>query len=174
MAMVGEKAPEWTSTAFYQGKRKAIDHMDYDMLWHVIYWWPFDFAGICNSEVHGFQMLYERFLSINVRLIGVSCDSFFSHEQWFKSQSFNNMTRPTHPIVADNNHSMTKAFGFYNESMGCAYRATVLIAPDREIKSMSVNHLPVARDPRDIWVTAQGFVSGKLCSLPIRQKIAGM
>ena len=174
MAMVGEKAPEWSASAYYQGKKKNISFRDFENQWHVIYWWPFDFTGICNSEIHGFQTLYERFLSMNVRLIGVSCDSYFVHEQWFKSPSFNSMNRPTHPILADNTHVMTKDFGVFNESVGCAFRATMLIAPDREIKSLSVNHLPVARDPRDMLVTAQAFVSGKVCSLPTRQKISGM
>ena len=174
MAMVGEKAPEWSGSAYFQGKKANISFRDFENQWHVMYWWPFDFTGVCNSEIHGFQMLYERFLSINVRLIGISCDSYFVHEQWFKSASFNNVNRPTHPIIADNNHVISKAFGVLNESVGCAFRATMLIAPDREIKSLSVNHLPVARDPRDMLVTAQGFVSGKVCSLPTRQKIAGM
>ena len=171
MAMVGETAPEWSATAYLQGKRVAISHRDFTDSWHIIYWWPFSFTGICNSEIHGFQSMYERFMNINVNLIGISCDSFFVHEQWFKSGSFNSGNRPTHPIISDTTREMTKAFGFYNETGGCAYRATVLIAPDREIKSLTVNHLPVARDPRDIFVTAQAFLSNKGCSLPVRLRL---
>lgn len=173
MAMVGEKAPEWTASAYFQGKKISIGSQDFENQWYVMYWWPFDYAGICNSEIHGFQMLYERFKSINVHLVGISCDSYFVHEQWFKSASFSNINRPTHPIVADNTHELSTLFGVYNDSLGCSFRATMLIAPDTEIKSMSVNHLSVARDPRDILVTAQAFVSGKACSLPTRQKIQG-
>ena len=80
MAMVGEKAPEWSGTAYLQGKRVSISHRDFEDAWHIIYWWPFSFTGICNSEIHGFQSMYERFLSIN-------------------AVSYTHLTLPTTPYV---------------------------------------------------------------------------
>jgi len=169
--MIGEKAPDWSATTYENGSRGKLSSADLTGSWYVLYWWPFDFTGICNSEVHGFEALHSAFQELGVRLVGASCDSFHSHRTWFQSADFNDSNRPTHSIVADNTHAVTKAFGFYNEAVGCAYRAAVLVSPEGEIKSLTVNHLPVAREPEDILTTARAFVKGGGCKLTDRRSL---
>jgi alkyl hydroperoxide reductase subunit AhpC len=172
MISVGKKTPKWRATVYDNGKKEQLSSSDLAGSWYLMYWWPFDFTGVCNSEVLGFQALEEQFKSIGVQLIGASCDSFHSHRTWFgDSVAFPNGA-PSHPIVADNKHNITKNFGFYNKAIGCAVRATVLVDPDGVVRSASANFLPVARDPQDALTTARAFVAGGACPLPKRADYA--
>jgi alkyl hydroperoxide reductase subunit AhpC len=167
MTMVGQKAPVWTATAYHNGEKKTLSSTELAGQWYVIYWWPFDFTGICNSEVIGFQELASEFESNDVVLIGASCDSFHSHRNWVASDDFPEPI--THPLIADNTHRLTTDFGFYFEAVGCALRGTVLVNPDGVVMSTGCNFLPVAREPKDVLTTAIAFKSGA-CSLPKRRE----
>ena len=50
---------------------------------------------------------------------------------------------------------------------------TVLVSPEGEVKSVACNHLPVARDPRDVLTTAKAFAAGGACTLPNRVELRG-
>ncbi len=47
--------------------------------------------------------------------------------------------------------------------MGIAYRGTVVIDDKGIVRSMSVNDLPVGRNPKEVLRTVQAFQSGGLC-----------
>ena len=101
-------------------------------------------------------------------MIGASCDSFHSHRTWFgDAKAFPNGA-PTHSIIADNKHQVTKDFGFYLKDVGCAVRGTALVDKEGIVRSIGANFLNVARDPKDALVTAKAFVRGGGCSLPDR------
>tara|TARA_R110000765_G_scaffold426485_1_gene542283 strand:- start:36 stop:533 length:498 start_codon:yes stop_codon:yes gene_type:complete len=155
---------------YNKGKKETLSSKDLKGSWYVIYWWPFDFTGICNSEVVGFQSVYNEFKELGVKLIGASCDSYFSHKQWFENTPyFGDETRPQHPVIADKNHKITTDFGFYNEVLGSPHRGTVIVNPDGVVMSFSCNHSSVALDPEDVLATATAFASGVGCNLPTLQ-----
>lgn len=169
MISIGQAAPSWSGATFHQGAKGALSSADLAGKWYVMYWWPFDFTGVCNSEIIGFQALEQEFASIGVTLIGASCDSFFSHQKWFADSAAFPNGAPNHPILADNSHKITTDFGFYLADVGCAVRGTVLVDPTGVVRSVTANFLPVARDPNDILITARAFVNGGACTLPNRK-----
>jgi peroxiredoxin (alkyl hydroperoxide reductase subunit C) len=162
MSMVGKPEPEWKAAAYVKGEQKTLSSADYNGKWHVLYWYPLDFTFVCPTEIKGFQSLSGDFKDDNVEIIGVSTDSFFSHANWFKDRK----TFPeeiTHPVLADTNHAVTKAFGVLKDDMGVAYRATVIVDDKGIIRSVSVNDLSVGRSPNEILRTVQALQSGGLC-----------
>lgn len=162
MAQIGQKAPEWQSAAYVNGEQKTIGNKDFEGKWHVIYWYPLDFTFVCPTEIRGFQELLGEFDDDDVAVIGASTDSFFSHKAWFADgKTFNE--KITHPVIADTNHSVTRAFGVLNEDMGVGYRATVIVDDKGIVRSMVVNDLDVGRSPKETLRTVQGFLSGGLC-----------
>ena len=170
MIQINEEAPVWVADIYNKGKKETLSSEDLKGSWYVIYWWPFDFTGICNSEVVGFQSVHDKFEELGIKLIGASCDSYFSHQQWFENTPyFNDESRPQHLIIADKNHKITTDFGFYNEEMGCPYRGTVIVNPAGVVVSFACNHLSVARDPEDVLATAAAFSSGGGCNLSTLQ-----
>lgn len=162
MSNVGKKAPEWTATAYVKGEQKKISSQDYAGKWHVLYWYPLDFTFVCPTEIRGFQSNIGNFKDDGCEVIGVSTDSFFSHKAWFGDRSV--FPEPiTHPVIADTNHSVTRAFGVLNEALGVGYRATIVVDPHGVIRSEVINDLQVGRSPTETLRTVQAFQSGGLC-----------
>ena len=68
MISIGTKAPNFTATIYNNGNKESLSSEDLAGSWYVIYWWPFDFTGICNSEIIGFQELEKEFAELaNIR-----------------------------------------------------------------------------------------------------------
>ena len=172
MSLVGKKVKKWSATVFdssVEGQTTTLSSEELKGSWYVIYWWPFDFTGICTSEVLGFQALEQSFAELNVTLIGASCDSIHSHKNWFSSDAFEKP--PAHKIIADKSAKITRQFKFYNKKIACALRAYVLVNPEGVVMSEGANFLSVAREPKDILATAKAFVQGEGCSLNKRRKL---
>ncbi|MCL4135051.1 UNVERIFIED_CONTAM: hypothetical protein GTU68_057809 [Idotea baltica] len=161
--MIGQPTPEWESAAFVNGEQKSVSSADYKGKWHVIYWYPLDFTFVCPTEIRGFQELIEDFADDGIEVIGASTDSFYSHKAWFEDgETFESPI--THPVLADTNHSVTKAFGVLNEGLGVGYRATVIVDDEGIVRSCSVNDLSAGRSPSEVLRTAQALMSGGLCA----------
>lgn len=162
MVMVGEKAPEWTATAYVRGEQKTISSKDVAGKWHVIYWYPLDFTFVCPTEIRGFQELADEFKDEGVEVIGASTDSFYSHKAWFEDgKTFTQ--KISHPVVADTSHTFTNAFGVLKPELGAAYRATVIVDDKGVVRAVNVNDLSVGRSPRETLRTVQALKSGGLC-----------
>lgn len=162
MAQIGQKAPEWISVAYVNGEQKTLNSNDFQGKWHVLYWYPLDFTFVCPTEIQGFQSLLDDFDDDNIAVIGASTDSYFSHEAWFKDRElFPNEI--THPVLADTNHSVSRAFGVLKEDEGIAFRATVIVDPEGIIRAVSMNDLSVGRSPKEVLRQVQAFQAGGLC-----------
>ena len=147
MSMIGQKEPEWAGTAYHKGEQKKLSSKDFAGKWHVLYWYPLDFTFVCPTEIRGFQDHLKDFSDDKIDVIGVSTDSFFSHKAWFADRK----TFPkeiTHPVIADTNHAVSRAFGVLKEDQGIAYRATVVVDDKGSHPRLPVNDPPWAAAPR--------------------------
>lgn len=162
MTLVGQKAPEWTASAYVKGEDKQISSADYTGKWYVMYWYPLDFTFVCPTEIRGFQALQADFADDGISVIGCSTDSFHSHKAWFADKS-TFAEEITHPVIGDTSHEVTKAFGVLKEDMGVGFRATVVVDPEGVIRSMVVNDLSAGRSPAETLRTVQALQSGGLC-----------
>jgi alkyl hydroperoxide reductase subunit AhpC len=160
--MIGKPEPAWRALAYVNGEQKTVSNEDFRGKWHVLYWYPLDFTFVCPTEIKGFQSLGNDFKDEGTAVIGVSTDSFYSHKNWFADRK----TFPqeiTHPVIADTNHAVSRAFGVLKEDQGVAFRATVIVDDKGIIRAMSVNDLSVGRSPKEILRTVQALKSGGLC-----------
>lgn len=162
MNLVGQKAPAWESAAYVNGEEKVISSKDYEGKWHVLYWYPLDFTFVCPTEIRGFQSLIGEFKDEGVEVVGASTDSFFSHSKWFADRD-TFAEEITHPVLADTNHSVTKAFDVIKGDQGIAYRATIIVDNEGIIRSYSVNDLSLGRSPKETLRSVQALMSGGLC-----------
>ena len=160
--LIGQPEPEWQGVAYINGDQKHISSKDFEGKWHVLYWYPLDFTFVCPTEIVGFQKLLGDFRDDGVELIGASTDSFFSHNAWFADREIF-PEAITHPVLADTNHSVSRAFGVLKEDAGIAFRATVIVDDKGIIRSVSINDTEVGRSPAEVLRTVQAFQSGGLC-----------
>lgn len=160
--MIGQKAPEWKAEAYINGDKKTIKSKDFKDKWYVLYWYPLDFTFVCPTEIRGFQSLLNDFSEGGVEVVGVSTDSYFSHNAWFADREI--FPEPiSHPVIADTNHKVSRAFGVLKEDAGIAYRGTVIVDPKGVIRSITINDTEVGRSPEETLRTVQAFQSGGLC-----------
>ena len=162
MSLIGQKSPEWSSVAYVNGEEKTLSNKDFEGKWHVLYWYPLDFTFICPTEIRGFQEKSDDFADDGISVIGCSTDSFFSHKAWFADR--NTFSQEiTHPVLADTNHEVSRAFGVLKDDAGIAFRATVVVDDQGIVRSYSVNDLSAGRSPAEILRTVQALQSGGLC-----------
>lgn len=162
MSLIGKKAPEWSAKAYHNGKETTVSNKDFEGKWHILYWYPLDFTFICPTEIRGFEELASELKDEGIALVGASTDSYHSHRAWFADRT----TFPqeiTHPVLADTNHAVTKAFDVLKEDEGIAYRATVIVDPKGVVRSVAVNDTDAGRSPRETLRTVQALMSGGLC-----------
>jgi len=168
MNLIREHVPDWESPAYHSGQRVIIRSRDLAGKWYVVYWYPLDFTSVCPTEIRGFQKLVHDFEDDDIVLIGASTDSFHCHQAWFADQKVF-PDEVTHPILADTNHSVSKAFGVLNEKEGIAYRAVAIVDSGGRVRSISINDTDVGRSPGEVLRTVQAFQSGGLCGADWRK-----
>jgi alkyl hydroperoxide reductase subunit AhpC len=95
-------------------------------------------------------------------VIGASTDSFFSHKAWFADRHIFPQ-QITHPVLADTNHSVSRAFGVLKEDAGIAYRASVVLDDKGVIRAHYVNDVQVGRSPAEVLRVIQALQSGGYC-----------
>lgn len=163
MELIGTQAPEWCATAYQQGEEIQLSSREYLGKWYVLYWYPLDFTFVCPTEIRGFQAMLGDFRAEGVEVAGASTDSYFSHKHWFADRKVFR-DEITHPVIADTNHAVSRAFDVLKEDQGIAYRATVIVDDQGVIRSLSVNDLGAGRSPTEVLRTVQALKSGGLCA----------
>jgi peroxiredoxin len=121
---VGDHAPEFTlkdqngndvSLADYRGTRNV-----------VLVFYPFTFTGVCQGELCELRDDPASFEAADAQVIAISCDTRHAQAQWAQQQGF------TFPVLSDfwPHGATAKAYGVFNEDLGCANRATFVIDKD--------------------------------------------
>ena len=163
MQLIGSPAPEWSATAYHNGEEVLLSSSHYRGSWPVLYWYPLDFTFVCPTEIRGFQSMLADFREEGAEVVGVSTDSFFSHQSWFADRKIF-ADEITHPVIADTSHAVSRAFGVLKEDQGVAYRATVIVDDKGVVRSVGVNDLGAGRSPAEVLRTLQALKSGGLCA----------
>jgi mycoredoxin-dependent peroxiredoxin len=117
----GKPAPEFTlkdqagndvSLADYRGKQPV-----------VLVFYPFTFTGVCQGELCEIRDDPSTFEDKGAAVLAISCDTRHAQAQWAEQQGF------TFPVLSDfwPHGEVAKAYGVFNEQLGCANRASFVI-----------------------------------------------
>ena len=118
---VGQEAPsfelkdqsgEVVSLASFRGQ-KAV----------AVVFYPFTFTGVCEGELCQLRDDIADFEAAGVQVLAISCDTRFAQQQWAEAKGY------TFPVLSDfwPHGEVAKAYGVFNDVVGCANRATFLI-----------------------------------------------
>ncbi len=145
--LVGKKAPDFTASAVEKGQ--IIENFklsDYSGQYIVLFFYPLDFTFVCPTELHAFSDKITEFKKRNVKVVGVSVDSHFSHLAWLNTpKSKGGIEGVEYPIVSDLNKSISKDYDVLVEGAGIAYRGLFLLDKDHVVRHQVVNDLPLGR-----------------------------
>jgi len=106
---------------------------------------PFAFTGTCTGELCAIRDDLASFQNDNVQVIAVSCDSPFTQKVFAEQEGYK------FPVLADfwPHGAAAKAYGIFNEDLGCAMRGTFIIDKEGIIRWTVVNGLGDARNNGD-------------------------
>jgi peroxiredoxin len=95
----------------------------------VLVFYPFTFTGVCQGELCSLRDDLSDFEQVKAQVLAISCDSRHAQKQWSEQQGFN------FPVLSDfwPHGAVAKAYGVFNEQLGCANRATFVIDPRGDV-----------------------------------------
>ncbi len=112
----------------------------------VLVFYPFTFTGVCRGELCELRDDAPMFLDASAQVIAVSCDTRHAQAQWAEQQGFE------FPVLSDfwPHGATAKAYGVFNEQLGCANRATFVIGRDgRVVARFASGNLATPRERAD-------------------------
>jgi len=111
----------------------------------VVLFIPFAFTGTCTGELCALRDDLAPFQNENVQLLAISCDSMFTQRIFAEQEGYK------FPVLADfwPHGAAAKAYGIFNEELGCAMRGTFIIDKEGILRWQIVNGLGDARNIAD-------------------------
>ena len=137
----GDMAPEFELMDETKTKVKLSDLRGKKV---VLLFYPMDFSPVCTTEHCSFGPDLPRIAGASDTVVlGVCCDSPFSHEAYKKQYNI-----PYH-LLADPTRKMAKAYGMWagEEPYNCTKRGTVII--DKQGRIALYQEVPM-REPRKV------------------------
>lgn len=147
--LIGQLAPDFTATAIMPDNTINENFELHEYLsgsTGVLFFWPLDFTFVCPTEIIAFDHRLKTFEEKNVKVVGVSVDSAYTHLAWKKTPVSEGGIGPVKfPVVSDLSKSISRSYGILlNESV--ALRGTFLIDRKGVVRHMVVNDLPLGRN----------------------------
>ena len=92
----------------------------------ALVFYPFTFTGVCEGELCALRDDFSEFENAGVQVLAVSCDSRHAQRVWAEQQGYQ------FPVLSDfwPHGAVAKAYGVFNDPLGCANRATFVIDKD--------------------------------------------
>jgi peroxiredoxin len=111
----------------------------------VVLFIPFAFTGTCTGELCALRDDLAPFQNDNVQLLAISCDSMFTQRIFAEQEGYK------FPVLTDfwPHGAAAKAYGIFNEELGCAMRGTFIIDKEGILRWQIVNGLGDARNIAD-------------------------
>ena len=118
---VGTEAPDFELPASTGDKVRLSSYRGESNVALVFY--PFTFTGVCRGELCDLRDDLRSFEAAGVQVLAVSCDSVHSQRKWAEEEGF------SFPLLSDfwPHGEATRAYGVFNEELGCAMRHTFVI-----------------------------------------------
>jgi len=178
--LVGKQAPDFTALAFLGNNEiKQLRFSEFTKgKYAVVFFYPLDFTFVCPSELIAFDHRLDEFKKRNVKVIGVSIDSQFTHLAWKNTPvDKGGIGQVRYPLVADIKHEICQAYDVETAG-GIALRGSFLIDRGGVVRHQVVNDGPLGRNIDEMirMVDALQFTEehGEVCPAGWQKGKAGM
>ena len=106
------------SLSDYRGKKNVL-----------IVFYPLAFTGTCQGELCAVRDDLPKFENDDAAILAISVGASPTHKIWAGEQGY------TFPLLSDfwPHGAVAKAYGVFNEQLGCANRATFVIDPEGKV-----------------------------------------
>ena len=148
MVKLNEKVENFKSMAFYDNSFKEVSLEDYKNKFVVLFFYPADFTFVCPTELEDMADNYEKVKEIGGEILSISTDTHFVHKAWWDASS--SIQKIKFPMLGDPNHHLANQFGVLRDGQGVSDRATIIIDPDRLVKSIEITDEPIGRNAEEL------------------------
>ena len=179
--VVTNKAVDFTASAVLGSNEIVEDFNLYKNIGEkgaVVFFYPKDFTFVCPSEIIAFDHRYQDFKSKGIEVIGVSCDSEFTHLAW-KNTPVNagGIGKVQFPLVSDITKDIARSFDILFGN-AVALRGSFLLDKDGTVRHAVINDLPLGRNIDEMlrMVDTMLFTNehGEVCPAGWQKGDAGM
>lgn len=156
-------APHFTAPAYLPATddvNGTVSLDDYQGKWLLLFFYPLDFTFVCPTELIELGKLADKFKEINCEVLVGSIDSTFSHQAWIKQDA--RLKNISFPFLSDISKKVGTAYNIVCDD-GMHLRGAFIIDPEGILRSMTINDLPVGRNPEELLRTIKAFQTGDLC-----------
>ncbi len=122
----GEKAPDFTLMDQDKNEWTLSEALKKGEV--VLCFYPLDFSPVCSTEMKCVTDEMSRFADKGAQVVGISCDSFFTHKAWAEQMGLQQT------LLADMHRQVCKAYGLYFPDLNVAARGTVVVGQDGTVK----------------------------------------
>jgi len=145
---LGEVVPDFEAVTTH-GKIKLSD---FKGKWVILFSHPADFTPVCTTEFVAFAKIHEELVKRNVKLIGLSIDSVYSHIAWVRRIKEKLGVEIPFPVIADLDMKVANLFGMIHPGMSstAAVRTVFFIDPEMKLRAMIYYPLNVGRNMNEI------------------------
>jgi peroxiredoxin (alkyl hydroperoxide reductase subunit C) len=149
MLLIGEKVPDFeaiTTDGPIKFSEWAKDS------WVILFSHPADFTPVCTTEFMAFADIYPELKKRNVKLLGLSIDSIYSHIAWIRAIKEKLGKEIPFPIIEDLSMNVAKKYGMIHpaQSATAAVRAVFFIDPDFKLRGLIYYPLSNGRNMAEI------------------------
>jgi peroxiredoxin Q/BCP len=93
----------------------------------ILAFYPADWSGGCTTEVCTFRDSWNDLAKLDAKLLAISGDYVFSHQEWAKHHKLD------FPLLQDHDHAIAKLFGSYQPALGGINKRTVYLIDKKGI-----------------------------------------
>lgn len=79
---IGEVAPDFTAVGVVDGEFDDVKLSSFKGKYVVLLFYPADFTFVCPTELIAYSEKLKDFRKMQCELLGMSCDSQYSHLAW--------------------------------------------------------------------------------------------
>lgn len=146
---LGDKAPDFDAATTH-GPLRFYDYKKDS--WAILFSHPADFTPVCTTEFAGFASRAKDFADRNVKLIGNSIDSVYSHIAWVRDIEAKQGVTVDFPVIADLDQKVARLYGMVHEPMAvtATVRCVFLIDPNNVLRTMIYYPLTTGRNIDEI------------------------
>ena len=151
MTATGTTAPAFSLTNRDGETRTLAQHRGGPV---VLVFFPFAFSPVCTDELCHLQDHAETFEEFGATVLCISTDSHYALDAFARQESYD------FELLSDHwpHGEAARAFGVFDERLGCARRASFLVDADGWIVWRALGELPQSRDLDDHVRAAQNLV----------------
>jgi peroxiredoxin len=139
----GEKAPPLT---LRDERGRPVKLEDFRGKNVVLCFYPADFSPVCSSELSLIQETLEEIKQLDGQVLGVSCDSPYTHRAWSKLMGFG------FPLLSDfwPHGDAARRYGIFLDDRGIANRAIFFLDKEGALYDMWLADDPDVAPPLNV------------------------